>query len=106
MPDRFSRHYSDLAALASPPTSVAALGRTELRERVVAHKQVFFATVWASYETAVPGTFRLIPPSKRLTALAADYRAMHDMFFRPPSPWPDVVATLSALEARINSLRP
>jgi hypothetical protein len=106
VPDRFSRHYADLAALASHPECEAALARTDLRERVVAHKQVFFAASWASYETAVPGTFELLPSPQRLTALAADYRAMQDMFFRPPSPWSDIVATLTALETRINALRP
>ncbi len=106
VPDRFSRHYSDLAALAAHPAGVAALDRTDLRERVAAHKQVFFAAAWANYETAVPGTFKLIPSPERLNALSADYRAMQDMFFRPPSRWPDVVATLSALETRINTLCP
>ncbi len=106
VPDRFSRHYSDLAALASHPTGVAALERTDLRERVVAHKQVFFAAAWASYETAGPGSFKLIPAPDRLTALAADYRSMQDMFFRPPSTWPEIVSTLTALEVRINALHP
>lgn len=106
VPDRFSRHYSDLAALAAHPTCETAPARADLRQRVVAHKQVFFAASWASYETAVPGTFKLIPSPERLAALAADYRAMQDMFFRPPSPWPEIVSTLTALETRINALRP
>lgn len=106
VPDRFSRHYSDLAALATHPSCATALACTDIRERVVAHKQVFFAAAWASYETAGPGTFRLIPSSERVAALAADYRAMQDMFFRPPSPWPEIIATLAALETRINALCP
>jgi len=102
-PDRFSRHYADLVALASYPVGEAALSRDDLRARVVAHKQVFFPAAWASYESAVPGTFKLIPPAPRIDVLAADYRAMQDMFFRPPPSWEQIVATLRQLETRINA---
>lgn len=102
-PDRFSRHYADLAALIQHPSGEAALGRNDLRARVVAHKQVFFAAAWASYETAVPGSFKLIPPEARLDSLAADYRAMQDMFFRPPPTWAEILTTLKATEERINA---
>jgi hypothetical protein len=40
-PDRFSRHYADLVALAAHPAGSAALTRDDLRDRVVAHKQIF-----------------------------------------------------------------
>ena len=102
-PDRFSRHYADLAALASHAVGDAALARDDLRARVVAHKQVFFPAAWASYETAVPGSFKLIPSVERLTILAADYRAMRDMFFRPPQTWEQIVASLRELETRIKA---
>jgi len=103
-PDRFSRHYADLAALAVHTAGAAALLRDDLRARVVAHKQVFFPAAWAGYDTAVPGTFKLIPPPDRLGALAADYHAMQDMFFRPQPTWDELVATLTALGARINDV--
>ena len=51
-PERFSRHYADLAALAGHAVGKQALTRDDLRARVVAHKQVYFASAWASYETA------------------------------------------------------
>lgn len=102
-PDRFSRHYADLAALAAHSVGEAALSRDDLRARVVAHKQVFFPAAWASYESAVPGTFQLIPPAPRIGVLAADYRAMQDMFFRPPPTWEQIVAILRQLETRINA---
>lgn len=104
-PDRFSRHYADLAALAQMPAGAAALTRDDLRARVVEHKQVFFASAWASFPTAVPGTFKLIPSADRLAGLSADYRAMQEMFFRPPQSWAEVVETLTDLENRINEER-
>ena len=60
MPGKYSRHYADLAALADHPAAAHAITRDDLRARVVEHKQVFFASAWARFETAVPGTFRLI----------------------------------------------
>lgn len=75
-PERFSRHYADVAALASHAAGTAALARDDLRDRVVEHKQVFFPSAWASYDTAVPGTFKLVPSLERIARLAADYRAM------------------------------
>ena len=101
-PTRFSRHYADLAALADHAEAKAAVNRSDLRERVVAHKQVFFASTWASYETAVPGSFRLVPAEGRLQMLAQDYRDMREMFFGEPLPWEEIVARLRALEKNIN----
>ena len=101
-PQRFSRHYADLAALAAHPSAAVAIARDDLRARVVEHKRVFFAAAWAQYETAVPGTFRLIPPAYRLAALESDYRDMREMFFGRSRPWPEIVEQLRELEARIN----
>ena len=72
------------------------------RARGVEHKRVFFAAAWAKYETAVPGTLRLIPPSYRFGALESDYRDMQEMFFGRSTPWPEIVEQLRNLEARIN----
>ena len=41
--------------LASTADGQDALRRDDLRARVVAHKQIFFASAWAGYETAIPG---------------------------------------------------
>ncbi|AHF89859.1 hypothetical protein OPIT5_06055 [Opitutaceae bacterium TAV5] len=101
-PTRFSRHYADLAALADHANAADALGRDDLRARVVEHKQVFFAAGWAKYSTAVPGTFRLVPPDYRLATLQDDYRAMQEMFFGRPRAWAEIVERLRTLEAAIN----
>ena len=69
---------------------------------MVEHKRVFFAAAWAMYETAVPGTFRLIPPDYCLEALESDYRDMHEMFFGQSTPWSEIVEQLRNLEARTN----
>ena len=70
--------------------------------RVLSLERVFFAAAWAKYETAIPGTFRLIPPAYRLAALESDYRDMQEMFFGRSTPWSAIVEELRNLEARIN----
>lgn len=45
-PQRFSRHYADLAALAALPSAAVAVARDELRARVVEHSSTCW-NVWA-----------------------------------------------------------
>jgi len=103
-PIRFSRHYADLAALGAHPSCARALEKDELRARVVEHKRVFFPAAWAKYESAVPGSFKLIPHPDRLAALEMDYIAMSEMYFQTPPAWVEIISRLSHLEHAINSL--
>jgi hypothetical protein len=101
-PDRFSRHYADLAALAQHPAAEAALGRHELRGRVVEWKARFFGSSWARYDLAKPGTFRLAPKAERVAELRRDYQAMRVMYLSEPPAFDAVVEKLEGLEGRIN----
>ncbi|MEI7730806.1 MAG: nucleotidyl transferase AbiEii/AbiGii toxin family protein [Verrucomicrobiota bacterium] len=106
MRDRFSRHYSDMAALARHAVVETALANTDLRQRVADWKNRFFAASWAHYELAKPGTFRLAPPDFRLAELERDYRAMRPMFLAEPPPFENVIKTVSNLEQRIHGRVP
>jgi len=102
MPDRFSRHYADTAALANHPVAAAALERADLRDRVVTWKSCFFRTGWARYDLARPGSFRLVPPETRQAKLRGDYRDMRDMYLSDPEAFDRILETLARVEARIN----
>src|SRR5207248_10641652 len=102
MPDRFSRHYADTAALAVHPAAEKAVEMHDIRDRVVAWKGQFFGSGWANYDLAKPGTFRLVPPASRTSALRADYDKMRDMYLSPPPNFDRVLDELAGLEARIN----
>lgn len=102
-PDRFSRHYADTAALAQNPVASIAIARDDLRERVVSWKSQFFGSGWASYDTAKPGSFKLVPPEARIKDLKRDYQNMRDMYLQTPASFDEIIATLTALERRINS---
>ncbi len=104
--DRFSRHYSDMAALAQHAIAERALACEDLRQRVADWKSRFFAASWARYDLARPGTFRLTPPEFRLAELKKDYQAMRDYFLVPPPSFESVIKTVSDLEHRINGRSP
>lgn len=101
-PARYSRHYSDFAALWRHPSAAKAAADLDLLARVRLHKSRFFASSWASYATAVPGTLRLAPPDSRLTELRADYAAMQPMFIHEPLPFDEMLAVLREAEQALN----
>ncbi len=102
MRDRYSRHYSDMAALAGHEVVERALAGADLRQRVADWKSRFFAASWARYDLAKPGTFRLVPPDSRLAELEKDYRAMRPMFLVEPPSFASIIEAVRDLESRIN----
>lgn len=102
-PARLSRHFYDLMRLSLAPVGARALLDSALRERVVRHKSAYFASNWASYGTARPGTFRLLPTEARLPALRQDYTQMRDMIFAHVPTWEEVLGVMETLESRINA---
>jgi hypothetical protein len=74
----------------------------DLLARVRTHKQTYFRSGWAHYETAVPGSFHLLPSPERRAAMERDYRGMADMFMAAPPPFATILAELERLENRIN----
>lgn len=102
-PPRLSRHYYDLMRLALQPAGARALENYALRERVVRHKTTYFASNWASYGTAHPGTFRLVPGPERLSSLRQDYSQMRDMIFAAPPTFEEIMSVIADLETRVNA---
>ncbi|MFA6318235.1 MAG: nucleotidyl transferase AbiEii/AbiGii toxin family protein [Elusimicrobiota bacterium] len=100
--ERLSRHYYDLCCLSRHDLGHQALERGDLLERVVQHKSFFFASAWANYQSAKPGTLRLVPDAERLSALRKDYAAMKAMIFGDPPKWDEIVRELKQLEGQIN----
>ena len=104
-PDRYSRHYADTAALAGDLKASLAIDRLDMLERVVEWKRLFFGSRWASYDTAKPGTFRLVPADTRIRDLRRDYDAMREMYLSEPTSFETVIETLATVERRINADR-
>ncbi len=100
--DRFARHYADFEALWRHPRRADALARLDLLADVVRHKSRFFSSGWTHYETAKPGTFRLVPPPARQAALARDYATMAPMFIGAPIEFDVMLQRLHAAERELN----
>lgn len=101
--DRFARHYSDFASLWRQETARIAADQLDVLARVVTHKSRYFASSWASYDTAKAGTLRLSPPSFRLSELSEDYRKMEPMFLTEPPSFEEICQDLRLAEESINS---
>lgn len=104
MPDRYARHYSDVARLLEHPEAVMLLADSALCARVADWKSRVFAKASARYDLARRGTFRLAPPAHRQAALAQDYAVMRPMFLREPPPFEQVMQQLAAAERIINAV--
>jgi hypothetical protein len=102
--ERLSRHFYDLYQLTKTGIAEDALKQPDLLKRVVAHKTVFFRSAWAHYETAIPGSFHLLPAKARMQALRNDYTAMQAMIFGDIPEWDEIMNGLQKLEQRLNQI--
>lgn len=106
-PLSFSRHYYDVAMLLDTAEGQAAAMDFDLLAQVVKHKAVYFRSSWANYDTARPGTLRLMPTEHRLKDLRADYQAMQAMMFdETPLTFEQVLARIEKLQATIKATVP
>ncbi len=103
-PARMSRHYYDTYQISLTPILERALDNPDLLRRVAEHKSIFFASAWAKYTEAKPGSLRLVPRSERVKSLAKDYHQMNEMFFESPPEFDVIINALKKLEERINGL--
>jgi hypothetical protein len=76
----------------------------ELLAQVVRHKASFYPSAWARYDTARPGSLRVVPLESRVPALRQDYRDMAMMIFGEPPTFESVLDTLAELEREVNSI--
>lgn len=100
---RQSRHYYDLALLADHDIGGRALADLSMLQTVANHKAVFFRSARANYDSARPGTLRLVPREDQMDSLRRDYTIMREMFATEPPSFDQVIETLRRLESRINA---
>jgi hypothetical protein len=102
MRSRLSRDCYDLVCMGSHESGKRALADRSLLERVVRFKQTYFYSSWANYESAKPGTLRIVPPQARLREVKSDYEAMQPMFYETPPAFEKLMDQLAELEKGIN----
>jgi hypothetical protein len=103
-PQRYSRHYYDLAVLSRSDIGARAARNADLLVAVARFKNVFFYSGRARYDLAKPGTLRLMFPAHRRETIAADYREMQPMLFGNVLSFDEVCERITELEAQVNGL--
>jgi len=101
-PRRYARHYFDMARLLAHADAARFLADAQQCARVVDWKSRVFARGWARYDLARPGSFRLVPPAPRQSALAQDYAQMRSMFMSEPPPFAELMERLAQAESALN----
>lgn len=100
---RVSRHYYDVHMLMASEAGARALANLALGADCVAHARVFFNRPDFDLASAVAPTFALCPEGTMYDNLRRDYAAMSTMIFGAPPHFDDVIASVAALETRLNS---
>jgi len=107
-PERLSRHWYDLAMLASSWVGVDALRTQDLFENVIQHKKIFFNASYANYDACLSGGFKLIPDENGIKGLKSDFAKMQEagMFQKKESiSFDEIIEILKQLEQNINKSR-
>jgi hypothetical protein len=102
LPPRISRHLYDFYCLLNSPVKDKALSDVGLLERVAIHKNVYFRSAWANYQSARKGTLRLSPPKRIRDALETDFKLMEPMFFGSIPNWNVILKTIEKFELEFN----
>jgi hypothetical protein len=102
---RMSRHWSDIAVMSTAERFQDAKLSLNLLHQVIDFKKIYFAANWAHYETAVPGTLRIVPNEVLQDILRKDYQQMQEMFPSTPLSFEQILERLAALETRLNAMQ-
>lgn len=102
--NRYSRHYYDVHQIwTHPDYGDAAAEIRDLAEACRQHKMLMFRAPDHRYDRAVPGSYRLVPTADMRAKLAADYQRMSAMIFGSAPAFSDVIASIEALQQRLNA---
>ena len=108
--ERFSRHWSDVAAMWHSGHALVAIANRALASEVAQFKAAFYPAKdrngnAVDYRGAVSGDILLVPSDKHLVELGSDFQAMVDdgLLGRNHPPFEDIVATVKKVEDAVNS---
>lgn len=107
--ERYARHWYDLVRMDDAGIAAAAFADRELARAVARHKQWFFAAKdlegkVISYDAAVDGALRLVPPGESSAVLAEDYARMVEagLLEESASSFDELMERCRELELRAN----
>jgi hypothetical protein len=111
-PERFSRHWYDIASLDRTPFIQSAIADRDLARRVARHKNVFFREKDVhgrviDYNDAVRGGLQLVPDGTEKDLLTADYAGMvaDGLVFESAPDFATLLARCREIQDRANQFR-
>lgn len=102
-PLRYSRHYYDVYQMLNSKVKVEAIDDLDLLREVVDFNIKFYPTSWANFESAKPGTIKLIPSEKALVKLKKDYDDMSGMLYGKVPTFDEIIEKIRDFESEVNS---
>lgn len=97
-----ARHYYDVLMLAGKLKISEGANNLDMLIEVANHKTAYFRDPKAFFETARPGTLKILPNTDRIKTLKDDYQNMREMFFEEPPPFEEMIDFLKTIENAIN----
>jgi nucleotidyltransferase AbiEii toxin of type IV toxin-antitoxin system len=101
---RMARHWSDVAVISTAERLRDDKLSVDLLGQVIRFKKIYFAANWAQYDTAVPGSLRIVPREPLQAILRKGYQEMQEMLPTKPLCFAEILERLGVLEARINAM--
>lgn len=102
---RQARHYYDLFRLSRHELGRSALNDLGLLAKVVEHKMLFFPGASSNYDSAKPGSLKLVPPEPLVDELRNDYNQMaEEMMFGEVPGFDEVIDGLQEIESLLNQV--
>src|SRR5260370_6001895 len=102
---RMARPWSELAVMSTAERFKDDKLSLDLLTQVIAFKKIYFAANCANYDTAIPGSLKVMPNEALRDILRKDYEQMEEMFPGKPLAFDEILAKLEALQNRINALK-
>ena len=99
---RVTRHYYDVHCFVHAEIGAVAVEDGALAADSWRHARIFFGRPDLDLDSAVPGTFALVPTSQMIDRLREDYARMAGMIFGATPSFEDVMTSITDLEQRLN----
>ena len=101
--NRVSRHYYDLYRLSSPEAGANAIKNPSLGADCFRHALMFFNRPDYELQSALEGSFAIMPTAGMVDELRRDYQAMKGMIFGEVPEFSEVLTSIEKLEIQINA---
>ena len=100
--NRLSRHYYDVAMMASTDIATTAINDKDLFDNVIEHTQILFSSKWMKLDEILTDQLHLVPVDDLATQLKKDYSAMQGMILGESPKFEEIIEKIAEFEKRMN----